>query len=146
MRQHLKHDESGLSLVEVLIALVICVTALMGLAQVIAMGVAANYQSLARAKATSLATFQLEALNAVPFDDAQLVAGGSLPPAASVANYGDQVDIDGQVVVVPSIHTRQWQIVDVTPNLKQITVATTRNGPVMGNRVTIQLTTLRTRG
>ena len=71
---------------------------------------------------------------------------GSLPPAASVANYADQVDIDGQVVGVPSIHTRQWAIVDVAPNLKQITVATTRNGLVMGTRITIQLTTLRTRG
>ena len=146
MGQYLKQDESGLSLIELLISLGICVTALMGLAQVLAIGVAANSQSLARSKATSLAKFQLEALKAVPFDDAQLAAGGSLPPAASVANYGDQVDIDGQVVGVPSIHTRQWAIVDVAPNLKQITVATTRNGLVMGTQITIQLTTLRTRG
>ena len=149
MGQYLKQDESGLSLIELLISLGICVTALMGLAQVLAIGVAArpaNSQSLARSKATSLAKFQLEALKAVPFDDAQLAAGGSLPPAASVANYADQVDIDGQVVGVPSIHTRQWAIVDVAPNLKQITVATTRNGLVMGTRITIQLTTLRTRG
>ena len=87
MGRYLKQDESGLSLVELLISLGICVTALMGLAQVLAVGVAANTQSLARSKATSLAEFQLEALKAVPFDDAQLAAGGSLPPAASVANY-----------------------------------------------------------
>ena len=140
------NDESGLSLVEPLISLVIFVTALMALAQLFAMGVAANYQSQARAKATSLTKFQIEALQALPYDDAQLVAGGSLPPAAPVANYSEQIDIDGQTVAVPSSHIRQWQVVNVTPTLKQITVATTRNDPVMGARVSVQLTTLRTGG
>ena len=146
MRKGLARDERGVSLVELLISLVIFTTALMALAQLMTMGVATSYQSQARSDAVSLVKFQLEVFKAVSFSNALLVAGGSLPPAATVAGYSEQVDGTGQVVANLSVHTRQWQVVDLTPTLKQITVAVTRNGLIMGRPVTVQLTTLRTQG
>ena len=146
MRKSLARDESGVSLVELLISLVIFTTALMALAQLMTMGVAASYQSQARSDAASLVKFQLEVLKAVSFGDAMLAAGGSVPPAAAVAGYSEQVDGTGQVVANLSLHTRQWQVVDLTPTLKQITVAVTSNSTIMGQPVTVQISTMRTDG
>ena len=146
MRKGLARDERGVSLVELLISLVIFTTALMALAQLMTMGVAASYQSQARSDAASLVKFQLEVLKAVSFGDALLAAGGSVPPAAAVAGYSEQVDGTGQVVANLSLHTRQWQVVDLTPTLKQITVAVTSNSTIMGRPVTVQISTLRTQG
>ncbi len=146
MRKSLARDESGVSLVELLISLVIFTTALMALAQLMTMGVAASYQSQARSDAASLVKFQLEVLKAVSFGDAMFAAGGSVPPAAAVAGYSEQVDGTGQVVANLSLHTRQWQVVDLTPTLKQITVAVTSNSTIMGQPVTVQISTLRTDG
>ena len=146
MRKSLARDERGVSLVELLISLVIFTTALMALAQLMTMGVAASYQSQARSDAASLVKFQLEVLKAVSFGDAMLAAGGSVPPAAAVAGYSEQVDGTGQVVANLSLHTRQWQVVDLTPTLKQITVAVTSNSTIMGRPVTVQISTLRTQG
>ena len=106
MRKSLARDESGVSLVELLISLVIFTTALMAPAQLMTMGVATSYQSQARSDAVSLVKFQLETFKAVSFDNAILVAGGSLPPAATVAGYSEQVDGTGQVVANLSLHTR----------------------------------------
>ena len=146
MRRSPARDERGVSLVELLISMVIFTTALMALAQLMAMGVASSYQSQARSEAVSLVKFQLELLKAVSFGNAMLAAGGSVPPVAAVAGYSEQVDTTGQVVAGVSFHTRQWQIVDVTPRLKQITVAVTTNDPIMGKPVTVQISTLRTQG
>ena len=146
MRRSRARDERGVSLVELLISLVIFTTALMALAQLMTMGVAASYQSQARSDAASLVKFQLEVLKAVSFGDAMLAAGGSVPPAAAVAGYSEQVDGTGQVVANLSLHTRQWQVVDLTPTLKQITVAVTSNSTIMGQPVTVQISTLRTDG
>ena len=144
MRRSRARDERGVSLVELPISLVIFTTALMALAQLMTMGVAASYQSQARSDAASLVKFQLEVLKAVSFGDALLAAGGSVPPAAAVAGYSEQVDGTGQVVANLSLHTRQWQVVDLTPTLKQITVAVTSNSTIMGQPVTVQISTLRT--
>jgi Tfp pilus assembly protein PilV len=141
-----RDDETGLSQAELLISLLVFVTSVLALAQLMAMGVAANYQAQERTKATSLATFQLEALKALPFDDPQLAAGGSIQPAAPLGNYSENLDESGQVVAGVSVHTRQWQIIDITPDLKRIAVTVTRNGPAMGTPVRTQLTTLRARG
>ena len=146
MRRHLARDERGVSLVELLTSLVIFCTAPMALAQLMTMGVASSYQSQARSEAASLVKFQLEVLKAVSFNNALLVAGGSVPPAAAVAGYSEQVDGTGQVVAEVSLHTRQWQVVDLTPSLKQITVAVTSNGSLMGKPVTVQISTLRSEG
>ena len=146
MRKSLARDERGVSLVELLISLVIFTTALMALAQLMTMGVAASYQSQARSDAASLVKFQLEVLKAVSFGDAMLAAGGSVPPAAAVAGGTEQVDGTGQVVANLSLHTRQWQVVDLTPTLKQITVAVTSNSTIMGQPVTVQISTMRTDG
>ena len=146
MRKGLARDERGVSLVELLISLVIFTTALMALAQLMTMGVAASYQSQARSDATSLVKFQLQVLKAVSFGDVRLAAGGSVPPAAAVAGYSKQVDGTGQVVANLSLLTRQWQVVDLTPTLKQITVAVTSNSTIMGRPVTVQISTLRTQG
>ena len=146
MRRSRARDERGVSLVELLISLVIFTTALMALAQLMTMGVAASYQSQARSDAASLVKFQLEVLKAVSFGDAMLAAGGSVPPAAAVAGYSEQVDGTGQVVANLSLHTRQWQVVDLTPTLKQITVAVTSNSTIMGQPVTVQISTMRTDG
>ena len=146
MRRHLARDERGVSLVELLTSLVIFCTAPMALAQLMTMGVASSYQSQARSEAASPVKFQLEVLKAVSFGNAMLAAGGSVPPAAAVAGYSEQVDGTGQVVAGVSLHTRQWQVIDVTPNLKQITVAVTSNSTSMGRPVTVQISTLRTQG
>ena len=146
MRGSLVQDERGVSLVELLTSMVIFSTALLALAQLTTVGVASSYQSQARSEAASLVKFQLEVLKAVPFGHAMLAAGGSVPPAAAVAGYSEQVDGTGQVVADVSLHTRQWQVVDVTPSLKRITVAVTRNSPVLNKPVTVQISTLRTQG
>ena len=146
MRRGLARDDRGMSLTELLISSVVFTTALMALAQLMTMGVASSYQAQARSEAVSLAKSQLEVLKAVSFGNAMLAAGGSVPPAAVVAGYSEQVDVSGQVVAGVSLHTRQWQVVDVTPSLKQITVAVTTNSSIMGQPVTVQISTLRSQG
>ena len=145
-RHGFRQDERGLSQAELLISLLIFATSVLALAQLMAMGVAANYHAQARTKVTNLATFQLETLKALPFTDPQLAAGGSIQPAAPVDNYSDNLDVNGQVVAGVSVHTRQWQIVDITPDLKQIAISVTWNGPTRDTLIRTQLTTLRTRG
>ena len=146
MRRTRGRDERGVALLELLVSSAVFTTALLALAQLMTMGVASSYQSQARSEAVSLVKFQLEALKAVSFGNAMLAAGGSVPPAAAVTGFSEQVDGTGQVVADVGVHTRQWQIVDVTPSLKQITVAVTTNSLIMGRPVTVQISTLRTQG
>lgn len=137
-------DESGMTLVECMIALLILLFGLLALAQVLAFSVVAS-KTYGRdaTKATASAHDKMEELTTLKFTDTTtnvtvappfpangvgLTAGGSIPPAAPVAGYVDYLDATGaRTTAASAAYTRQWQIINDASNLKRIIVAVTSN-------------------
>jgi len=139
-------DESGLTLVETLIALLILMVGLLSLAQVLAFTMAVSkthgHDSV---KATAAAHDKMEELTNLLFNDTTtnltvntpytsngvgLTAGGSIPPANPVAGYVDYLDTEGVRTASGNMaYTRQWQIIDdgTVTDLKRIIVTVTSN-------------------
>lgn len=141
MRRDLS-DESGLTLVETMIALLILLYGLLALAQVLAFSVVAS-KTFGRdaTKATAAAHDKMEELTSLNFTDTTtnvtvaapfptngvgLTAGGGIPPAAPVAGYVDYLDpIGARTDATAAAYTRQWQIINDSSNVKRIIVAVT---------------------
>jgi len=135
-------DDSGLTMVETMIATLILLFGLLAMAQVLAFSIVAS-KTLGRdaTKATAYAHDKMEELTGLNFADtttnvtvpapfpangAGLLAGGSIPPNAPTANYVDYLDANGvRTAVGAPFYTRQWQIVNDTANLKRIIVVVT---------------------
>jgi hypothetical protein len=139
-------DESGLTLVETLTALLILLVGLLSLAQVLAFTLAVSKtHGRDSSKATAAAHDKMEELTDLRFDDTTtnltvnapytsdgvgLTAGGSIPPAAPVAGYVDYLDNEGaRTTSGNSAYTRQWQVIDdaTVTDLKRIVVTVTSN-------------------
>lgn len=143
MRSNLS-DQSGMTLVESLIALLILLFGLLALAQVLAFSVVAS-KTYGRdaTKATTSAHDKMEELTALKFTDTTtnvtvaapfpadgvgLTAGGSIPPAAPAAGYVDYLDASGvRTTATAAAYIRQWQIINDSSSLKRIIVAVTSN-------------------
>jgi len=138
--------ESGLTLVETLIALLILMAGLLVMAQTLTFTLAASKtHGRDAAKATASAHDKMEELTNLEFTDTTtnlmvtppytsngvgLTAGGSIPPSTPVAGYVDYLDTSGaRTTSGNAAYTRQWQIIDDASftDLKRIIVTVTSN-------------------
>ncbi len=137
-------EESGITLVESMIALLIMLVGLLSIAQVLAFSVVAS-KTYGRdaTKATAYAHDKMEELTGLDFSDTTtnlttnppfpsngvgLTAGGSIAPEAPVEGYVDYLDTAGvRTDATNAAFTRQWQIIDESSNAKRILVSVTSN-------------------
>ncbi len=122
-------NESGVTLIESLIAILILLVGLLGMAQVLAVSVMAS-KSYGRdaGKTTVSARDKMEELTALPFTDAGLTAGGSIDSTNPVSGYVDYLDLTGHAVSATSAaYTRQWQIIQDSANVKRVIVSVRSN-------------------
>lgn len=135
-------DDSGMTLVEAMIAMFILLFGLLAMAQVLAFSIVAS-KTFGRdaTKATAYAHDKMEELTGLNFIDTTanvtvaapfpsngvgLSGGGSIPPTAPTDNYVDYLDANGvRTTAGASAYTRQWQIVNDAANLKRIIVVVT---------------------
>ena len=108
-------DESGFTLAESLVAILILVVGLMAVTNLLVVGMASNVAANQGTAAATAASEALEALKAQPFTSAAMVPGGDAE--SDIAGYNQTVNLPG----VGSIHTR-WEIVDVDARLRFIRV------------------------
>lgn len=141
-------SESGLSLVELVFAILVLMIAALGLLPLGAIATTTTEnQGHLMARTTEYAQDKLEQLLALSYGDSSsdtrvfpatdtggtgLSMGGSSDPAAPVALYVDYLDIDGALmpsagVAAPAnwYYKRVWQVEVPSPNLKRITVTAT---------------------
>jgi hypothetical protein len=148
MKTNTKHrdfsDESGMTLVETMIALLILLVGLLSMAQVLAFTVVAS-KTYGRdgTKTTASAHDKMEELTGLKFTDTTtnvtvnspfpaggygLRAGGSIPPLMPAPGYADYLDTVGaRTTAGNAAYTRQWQIINDSANVKRIIVAVTSN-------------------
>ncbi len=136
--------ESGMTLVETMIATLIMAVGLLALTQALVFSVVVS-KSYGRdaTRATAAAHDKMQELTGLQFTDTTtnvtvaapfpangvgLTAGGSIPPAASVAGYVYYLDNAGtRTNQAAAACTRQWQIVNDAANIKKIIVVVTSN-------------------
>ena len=136
------HPETGSSLVEVVVALLILLTLAAGLFSMagIALAQSENYGHLA-ARTSEYAQDKMEQLLVLSYGDTTsdtrvfpaaaaggtgLSVGGSIDPNAPVAGYVDYLDARGNLLVVAGatpppnwFYQRLWQVVTVSGSLKE---------------------------
>ena len=145
-----RHNDSGLTLIETMIAMLILMVALVSLAQIFGVAMALNKNHGRDAsKTTTFAHDKMEELNNLLFSPTAmdtttdltvnppypavanhgLTVGGSIAPTAVVANYVDYLDQNGArtTVVADRAFTRQWQIQTVNATLLLFSVSVTSN-------------------
>jgi Tfp pilus assembly protein PilV len=144
MRSNSSKNESGMTLVESLIAILILTVGLLTLAQVLAFSImASKTHGRDAGKATAAAQEKLEELVGLRFSDTTtdltvspptsaggtgLTAGGSVYPSNPVQGYSDYIDLTGnRISATNAAYTRQWQVVNNSATLKTITVSVVSN-------------------
>ncbi len=144
MRSENRKHESGMTLVETLIAILILSVGLLTLAQVLAFSImASKTHGRDAGKATAAAQEKLEELVGLQFNDTAtdltvspptaaggtgLTHGGSIYPSDPVQGYADYVDATGnRIEAADAAYTRQWQITNNSATLKTIAVSVTSN-------------------
>ncbi len=139
-------NNSGMTLIESLIAMTILLVGLLSMAQVLAVSViASKTHGRDAGKTTAAAREKMEELNSLDFSDTSanvtqnapfpsdgvgLTAGGSIHPADPVQGYCDYLnETGGRMTSGSPSYTRQWQIIDdaANPNVKTIAVSVTSN-------------------
>ena len=143
MRKELR-DQSGMTLVEAMIAKLIMRVGLLGIAQVLAFRVIAS-KTYGRdaTRTTAAAHDKMEELASLAFTDSTtnvtvdapfsddgvgLTAGGSIAPSDPVDGYADYLDHAGaRTAAGEAAYTRQWQIINDSATLKRIIVTVTSN-------------------
>jgi len=144
-RAEAAHPETGSSLVEVVVALLILLTLAAGLFSMagIALAQSENYGHLA-ARTSEYAQDKMEQLLVLSYGDTTsdtrvfpaavaggtgLTVGGSIDPNAPVAGYVDYLDARGNLLVVAGatppanwFYQRLWQVVTVSGTLKEVRV------------------------
>jgi len=127
----MRTNENGFTLVEVIVAMLVCVVGLIGMAQMLA--VTLRMQQLGRnsTSAVRMAQEKIDELSSMSFTAGpQVQCGGSL--ATNTANYNDVPLVNGQ----SQPYRRRWLIQagpDNDPQLRQVTV---RIIPEVANRNT----------
>jgi Tfp pilus assembly protein PilV len=144
MKTDLK-NESGMTLVESLIAIVILLFGLLAMAQALAFSVIAS-KTYGRDSglATAAAHDKMEELIGLAFNDTTtnvtvnppyptsgtgLTAGGSVYPSGPAAGYSDYLNASGSRTTSASAtaYTRQWQIINESATSKRIIVTVRSN-------------------
>lgn len=144
MKRNLE-NESGMTLVETMMAILILLGGLLTMAQVLAFSVVASKtHGRDSGKATAAARDKMEELLVLSFSDTSsnitvrpstanggvgLTAGGSVYPATPVEGYCDRLDATGARTTAASAvaYTRQWQISNDSATLKTIRVSVRSN-------------------
>ncbi len=134
------NDESGITLVESLIATILLLVGMMTIAQVLMVSIlASKTHGRDSSKATIIARNKMEELTALPILDAKLAMGGSLDPANREEGYYDFLDQGGKVIQPGdnpqqaeafAAYTRCWSITDeegLADGRKRIAVAVMSN-------------------
>ena len=137
-------DESGMTLVESTMAILILLVGMLAMAQGLTFSVVAS-KTYGRdsGKATASAHDKMEELNGLQFSDTTtnvtvappypasgygLTAGGSVYPATPTPGYADYIDLTGARTTASSAaYTRQWQIINDSANQKRIIVSVASN-------------------
>jgi hypothetical protein len=108
-------NESGISLIESMAAILIIVTGMLTLGQVLTLSImASKTHGRDSGKATVAARDKMEELSELSIGDSKLTAGGSLKAASRQNGYFDFLDEAGHVIQnEPSAaYTRYWLITD----------------------------------
>jgi len=101
-------DDSGSSLVEALIAVLVLTTGVLAMVRVCSMSIASNTEARRRTVATMLAQQKLEQLRTLD-SLAAAATGGSL--VQDDPGFVDHIDASGAIVsAAPSVYTRRWSI------------------------------------
>jgi len=160
MNKNLK-EESGMTLIESMIALLILLIGLLTMAQVLAFSVIAskNYGRDA-GRTTVSARDKMEELTALrftytytntsdTFTDTGLTTGGSLYPSTPVTGYVEYFGPNGGTASASdATYVRQWEISDISANQKKIMVSvssTDKRRLRYGERPSTTLVTVKTR-
>jgi prepilin-type N-terminal cleavage/methylation domain-containing protein len=117
--------ESGFTLVETMVAIVVLATGLMGIAALMSQMNSTSYRSRYMSMAAVLATEKLEDLNKYPSDDANVAAGGSL--TADVVGYYDTIQLssgDGAIAETIQGTTNGQPTYTTTTHLPDGTITT----------------------
>jgi type II secretory pathway pseudopilin PulG len=131
-------QESGFTLVEALIAIVILVFGLIAIANLMIVAASSNSVANQATGAATIASLQLERLKALPFNAAGMAAGGDV--LSDVTGFNRDDDLPG----VGRIHTR-WQIVGTgDPEVLFIRVRSEGTGALSVSRSRAEFTTFRT--
>ncbi len=155
-------NESGMTLVETMIAILVLLFGLLAGAQVLTFCVMAS-KTYGRdaGKATASAHDKMEELSGLQFADTStnvtvappyptggtgLSAGGSIYPSAAVAGYSDYLDSSGsRTTSGNALYRRQWQIINESATSKKIIVTVSsvksfRNGTAPSTTLVTQKT------
>jgi len=103
-------DDSGSSLIEVLIAILVLTTGVLSMVRVCSLSIASNIEARRRTVATILAEQKLEQLRTLD-SLAATATGGSL--ARDEPGFVDHIDADGAMVTnhsAPFVYARRWSI------------------------------------
>ncbi|MBN2338754.1 MAG: hypothetical protein JXP48_09460 [Acidobacteria bacterium] len=137
-------DQSGITIVESMIAILILLSGLLAIAQVMVVSVMAS-KTFGRdaGKTTAAAHDKMEELVGLQFTDIStnvtvtppfstdgvgLTAGGTIHPDAPVTGYVDYLDHVGvRTSAGDAAYTRQWRIVNESASLKRIVVSVRSN-------------------
>jgi type IV pilus assembly protein PilV len=113
-------NQSGFTLLEVLIAISILTVGLLGVAQMQIMGIKANYFSGNTTAALTLAEEKMEDLLGKSYTDAELAGSGA--PGTDHNDANNPIDETGQA---GGIYSRMWTVIDNTPiaDTKTVTVS-----------------------
>jgi Tfp pilus assembly protein PilV len=130
-------DESGFTLVEALIAIVVLVFGLLAITNLMIIGASSNTVANQSSATTALASQQLEQLKAVPFGTLNAATGGDI--TTDVTNFFRIDKIDG----VGPIDTR-WQVTSVNSQTLFIQVRSEPLARVLAPRARAEFTTFRT--
>jgi hypothetical protein len=160
--------QAGVTLIETMMAILVLTIVSVGILGLAAVAMrTTESQGHLGARAAEYAQDKMEQLLSLRFDDTQtdtsvasfiansaagapgLLAGGSLNPAAPVAGYVDYLDSNGNPLGnAPGanwFYQRVWQITDVSPTMKQISVlAVARTGTTTGQLPQATLASLKT--
>jgi prepilin-type N-terminal cleavage/methylation domain-containing protein len=127
-------SESGFTLVEALVAIVVLAVGLIAIANLMVVAGTSNSVANTATAAATVASRELERLTAIPYD--QLVAGGDLDN--NDPGYFDETNIEG----VGTIRTR-WVIIAPENQTRFITVRSEGIGPLTRARSRAEFTIFR---
>ncbi len=101
-----KRNESGMSLVETLVAMLLVALVLLSVAQLFSVGVVVNKAADDITLVSSLASEKVSELKELPYD--AIATGGSLN--TDVAGFFDEPDVEGDGT---ADYTRRWTVTDL---------------------------------
>ena len=118
----LKKNDSGFTLVEVMIALSVLLIGLLGIAGMLVVAIDSNGSTKRTTEATYLAEQTLEQFRGMPYQSIQMMTATDTANNTKINARGDQA------TDLPCIYTRSWSVYqNTTSNFKKIDVTVNWN-------------------